>query len=83
MVRGMLRTSSKTKKRIRTPGGRLVIHYKDSPKKGDAHCAICGRKLHGHSHNGSKTQKRASRPLANLCSRCARNILSLEARGEL
>lgn len=83
MVRNMLKTSSKKKKRFRTPGGKLKVFYIDAPKRGSPRCAMCGKKLHGVSHTGSKTQKRVSRKYPNLCPRCSRYVLSLEARGEL
>jgi len=46
MVAPRFRTRSKKVKKVRTPGARTVIHYKqEKPKR--QHCARCGRALSG------------------------------------
>jgi len=46
MPRRMLRTRSRSRRFIRTPGGRVVIHYVDE-KRGFHRCARCGGIIHG------------------------------------
>lgn len=64
---------------IKTPGGKNKILYKRrKPRK--AHCANCGRELHGVAHgvssyirNLSKSSKHPKRMFAgNLCFNCAK-----------
>jgi large subunit ribosomal protein L34e len=46
MVRRALRSKTLRKISVKTPGSKVVHHYrKKSPKK--AHCAKCGAVLHG------------------------------------
>lgn len=45
-------------------------------------CARCGGTVHGFSDKGSKTEKRPSRPMPELCSKCLRRRLIEIARGE-
>lgn len=81
MVRRMFRTRSVKKKKVRTPGNRLVVHFEDE-KTGMAKCAVCGKPLHGVprvKRSGmrklSKTERRPERPYGgHLCSKCMRNL---------
>jgi len=81
MVKPMLRSRSKKRRRVRTPGKKLVTHYKRK-KPGRARCAVCKKPLHGVPRlNPSKmrklpkTKKRPERPFGgNLCSKCMRNL---------
>ena len=69
------RTRSLRRKQVRTPGGRLVIHYKKRRPK-IAHCATCKKPLKGIPrerpyimHKLPKTKKRPERPYGGiLCS---------------
>ena len=74
-------------KKVRTPGGRLVMH-ETRKRHGDAVCAICGGILLG-VRTGSKveigklsrSERRPERPFGGvLCSACTRNIISMRAR---
>jgi len=81
MVRRMLRTRSLKRKKVKTPGNKVVVHFEDK-KTGIARCAICGKPLHGIPRVKSsemrklpKTKRRPERPYGgNLCSRCMRNL---------
>ncbi len=77
MPRPGLRTRSKRKVFVRTPGGRVVVHYR--PKKtGPARCAICGKPLNGvprlrpyQLRKLAKTEKRPERPYGGyICPSC-------------
>lgn len=65
--------------KVRTPGGRNVIHYKRR-RPAKAQCAECGRVLPGtlqarvcKVRNTAKTKKRPQRPYGGqLCTRCMR-----------
>ena len=46
MVKPMLRSRSIKRRKTRTPGKRLVTHYKKK-KPGIARCAVCKKPLHG------------------------------------
>lgn len=78
----MLRTRSVKKMRVRTPGNRLVTHFK-MEKVGVAKCNICKKPLHGvprviPSEMGKipKSSRRPERPYGgNLCSECMRRVL--------
>ncbi len=67
----------------RTPGGRVVVHYKRG-KTGKHHCAICGKPLHGVPHGKrpaqvrklAKTERRPERIFAGiLCPECTRRVI--------
>jgi len=72
---------------VKTPGGRVKIHYREY-KPGKAKCASCKSPLAGvpsGSHNKianlPKSQKRPERPYGgNLCSACTRLLLKAKAR---
>ena len=74
-------------KKVRTPGGRLVMH-ETRKRHGDAVCAICGGILLG-VRTGSKveigklsrSERRPERPFGGvLCSACTSNLISMRAR---
>lgn len=72
MVRRMFRTRSVKRRRIRTPGGLLKMHFsnkKNSFKK----CKKCGKRLNS---------KKASRIMSELCSKCLKKHLIEKVRGE-
>jgi len=87
MVKPMLRTRSLKRKRIRTPGNRLVTHFK-TEKPGAARCAVCKKPMHGVPRIKSskmgrlpKSQRRPERPYGgNLCSECMRNLFRKSVR---
>jgi len=45
-MRRSLRTRSRKRKYVRTPGGRSVVHFEDE-KRDFHHCARCGAIIHG------------------------------------
>ncbi len=88
MPRGMYK--SRTLRRVyrKTPGSRVVVHYKKrKPKK--ARCTGCGALLKGVARERpykmmklSKTKKRPQRPYGGYyCSKCMRKILIEKVRG--
>ncbi len=87
MVRPSLRTRSKKRVKVRTPGGRLALHFKRE-KPGYAKCAICGAKLNGVPRllpsklsKLPKTKKRPQRPYGgHLCPRCYSRLLIKSTR---
>lgn len=79
MVERKLRSKSKRKVFVKTPGGKTVKHYRE--RKPDKQiCGGCGSPLHGIPRllqvklkNLAKTKKRPERPYGGvLCSRCMR-----------
>lgn len=72
---------------VRTPGGKLVIHYKKRKPK-IPHCSKCGAVLKGVPRERpyklkklAKTQRRPERPYGGvLCSRCMRRLFIEKAR---
>ncbi|MDI6826412.1 MAG: 50S ribosomal protein L34e [Candidatus Aenigmarchaeota archaeon] len=81
MVKPMLRSRSIKKRRVRTPGNRLMTHF-ERKKPNVAKCGVCGKPLHGVPRlNPSgirklpKTKRRPERPYGgNLCSECMRKL---------
>ena len=79
MPKRSLRSRSLRKLKVKTPGGRSVIHYGER-KNSAAKCAVCKKPLHGTPRardSGiaklSRTEKRPERPFGgNLCSSCSR-----------
>ncbi|MFH8080660.1 MAG: 50S ribosomal protein L34e [Candidatus Aenigmatarchaeota archaeon] len=73
--------------KVKTPGGRLAIHYR-KPKPKPAKCGKCGKVLHGvprlrgsKMRKLSKTEKRPERPFGGvLCSRCVKKFFAEKAR---
>ncbi len=87
MVQRSLRTRNLKRRKTRTPGNRLVIHYRGK-KHGKAICAICKRPLHGVPNLKSssmrklpKTKRRPERPFGgSLCSSCMREFFRKSVR---
>ena len=74
---------------VRTPGGRVTVHYKErKPKK--ASCANCGKVLAGMARGRPvqigklpKSKRRPERPYGGvLCSACMRAEIIKKARGK-
>lgn len=62
-------------KKVKTPGGRLVIHYLNK-KGGGAKCALCKKKLPGISFNKKGDHMPPNRMYGGyLCSTCLRRGL--------
>jgi large subunit ribosomal protein L34e len=87
MVRRALRSRSLRKIKVKTPGSRVVIHYKKKkPKVG--HCSKCGATLKGmlrlrevDMRNTAKTKKRPERPYGGvLCTKCMRSLFKQKAK---
>ena len=81
MPRRMLRTRSRRRVSVRTPGGRVVTHYKDE-KPGYPRCAICGDELRGIPREKprklTRTERRVSRIYGgSVCHRCLRYGLEM------
>jgi len=82
VVRPALRSRSRRRVKVRTPGGRQVTHY-EKRKPGPARCARCGRPLAGvprlrpnRLRRMSKTAKRPERPYGGvLCPSCLAELL--------
>ena len=87
MPRGMFKSRTFKRRRIRTPGGELKVHYRKSNPK-TAHCAKCGASLKGIPRARTaelkklgKTEKRPSRPYGGvLCTKCSRELMKQKAR---
>nr|MDO8110686.1 50S ribosomal protein L34e [Candidatus Sigynarchaeota archaeon] len=86
MPSGKYRSRTFTRKKLRLPGKKVVLHYaKRKPEF--AHCMNCGTILNGTPQalnskirNLPKTRKRPERPYAgNLCPNC----LKLKARNAI
>jgi large subunit ribosomal protein L34e len=81
------RSRSVRKIYVRTPGGRIVVHYERRKPK-IAHCALCGRPLNGVPRGRpveirklAKTERRPERPFGGvLCPECMRKIEKLRVR---
>lgn len=87
MPRPAHRTRSKRKVYVRTPGGRLNIHY-EPRRPGSPRCAICGKPLNGvprlrpvELRKLAKTEKRPERPYGGvICSSCLARLIRESAR---
>ena len=87
MVRPSLRSRSLKRKRVRTPGNRLITRYEYKKPK-VAKCAICKKPLHGvprinpvEMRKLAKSSRRPRRPYGgNLCSSCMRDLLRKTVR---
>ena len=81
----MIIPKSKRKYKIKTPGGRTVIHFEDK-KSSYATCKKCGAKLNRPKSRFkeirklSRTEKRPERPFPELCSRCMREYFKDKVR---
>ncbi len=86
MVAPRYRSRTLRKVFVRTPGGRVSVHYRRR-KPPAAKCGSCGAVLRGvqrevPSRLGSmaKSKKRPQRPYGGcLCSKCMRNVFSKKA----
>ncbi len=82
MVRPALRSRSRRRIHVTTPGGEGVVHY-EKRKPGPARCARCGRPLNAvprlrpnRMKRLSKTSKRPERPYGGvLCASCLAELL--------
>lgn len=88
MPRGQYKSGHFRRIFVKTPGGRTVIHYRESkPQK--SLCGQCKKPLSGVPRerpavmrNMSKTAKRPTRPYGGMfCSACTRILLQAKARG--
>jgi large subunit ribosomal protein L34e len=87
MVRGSRRSRTFRRIHVKTPGNRVVMHYKKR-KPGKAICAICKTELKGvprerqyKMQNMPKTAKRPERPYGGyLCTKCMRKKIIEKAR---
>lgn len=85
MPRRALRTRSKAIISIKTPGGKVKIHYRKRKSKSKI-CPICKKEIHGiprmNSSNASKfpkSSKKISRIYGGiLCGRCLKLLLKKE-----
>ena len=89
MVEPSKRTRSVKKKRIRTPGGRNVTHFKRK-KASKPVCGLCEKQLCGVASgtatkmkNTAKTKKIPSKPYAGvLCTICLDRLIRYQTRME-
>jgi large subunit ribosomal protein L34e len=90
MVSRSLRTRSRKKMKVRTPGGRTVTHFK-SERAGRAQCGRCGVQLAGVA-TGSSTEmtgmasslKAPDRPFGGaLCPKCLESLIRYATRTEV
>ncbi|MBI2581779.1 50S ribosomal protein L34e [Candidatus Woesearchaeota archaeon] len=88
MPRGMFKSGRLRKIFVKTPGGRVTVHYRER-KPSKALCASCKKQLAGvprerpaKMRNMPKTAKRPERPYGGmLCSACTRLLLKQRTRG--
>jgi large subunit ribosomal protein L34e len=81
-MKPMYRSRSWRRKYVRTPGGRVVVHFERRKPK-IAHCAICGRPLHGvprlrpvDLRKLPRTMRRPERPYGGyICPSCLARLL--------
>jgi len=81
------RSRTYKKRFVRTPGGRVAIHYKEK-KVGPARCAMCGGQLSGVPRLRPsklralpKSSRAPNRPYGGyLCPTCARRVITEAAR---
>ena len=87
MVRRALRSRSLRRVKVRTPGSRVVTHFRKK-KPSAAHCGGCGDVLKGVARerpykmqNMAKTMKRPERAYGGvLCTRCSRGLFKEKAK---
>ena len=82
MVRGRFRSRTFRRVKIKTPGGRNIVHFRRrNPAK--AQCGSCGSELKAvprllpyEIRNTPKTKRRPERPYGGvLCSKCTRELI--------
>ena len=90
MVSRQLRSRSKKRRSVRTPGGKAIIHYgKKKPKK--HHCGRCKKELTGVPNavpskirKMRKTERIPERPYAGvLCGECLENLMRYKTKYEI
>lgn len=88
-MKPMYRSGSWKKRYVRTPGGRVSVHFKRRKPK-IAHCAMCGRPLNGIPRERpsgmrklAKTEKRPERPMPHLCPVCMRKVMKAQVRASV
>lgn len=79
MPRRMFRTRSRKRKYVRTPGGRVVIHY-EGEKRDFHHCARCGGIIHGIPREKDYKLAHSERTIERycggmLCQNCLEEII--------
>ncbi len=87
MVRGQYKSRTFNRIKLRTPGGRNIIHY-TKKKPARAQCAECGQYLQAVARGNKttirklpKTKRRPERPYGGvLCSPCTRNLIKSKIR---
>ncbi len=90
MPRPALRTRSRRRVYVRTPGGRTVVHY-EKRRPGPARCGMCGRPLAGvprlrpvELRKLPKTKKRPERMFGGvLCPDCLTKVLKRTVREQV
>ena len=87
MPRGMYRSRTLRRVKVKVPGGAVKLHYRKR-KPSITKCGKCKSPLKGiprlrpvKMQNISKSQKTVARPFGgNLCSSCTRSLIKLQAR---
>ena len=88
MPRGMFKSGRLRKIAVKTPGGKVKVHYRER-KPSRAICGSCKKALAGvprelasKMSNMPKTAKGPERPYGGvLCSKCMRLLMQKRARG--
>ena len=84
-MRRQLRSRSKKRVKVKTPGGKAALHFKKK-RPAPARCARCGRKLNRAKLNSTeirkvtKVQRRPERPYPELCPSCMREVIKERVR---
>ncbi|MDI6642508.1 MAG: 50S ribosomal protein L34e [Candidatus Hodarchaeaceae archaeon] len=81
------RTKSYGGRRVHTPGGRVLVHYKEK-RSGKPKCASCGRPLGGvpwvrasRLQSLPRSSRMPNRPFGGyLCPACTRQVIKEAAR---
>ncbi|HDD39935.1 MAG TPA: 50S ribosomal protein L34e [Nitrososphaeria archaeon] len=86
MPRRMLRTRSRKRKYVRTPGGRVVTHYVDE-KRNFHRCARCGGIIHGipreKDYKLSHSERTVERYYGGvLCQNCLEELIRAKVAKE-
>ena len=87
MPRGMFKSRSLRRIFVKTPGGKVHMHYRERKPK-QAHCASCRKPLAGVPRENpgkmgkiAKSSRRPERIYGGvLCSRCSRATLQAQVR---